>query len=288
MPARRSARRARGAARVRRRSARGSCKARRAPRALARTADPGQPSRDAIKARAPIQRPRRQRRLEVCVEFNQVPTQPILRRRALCDQIVAMIGQQSDLQRRPIQSAAAASRRPRAAPPEPPRQRRSASDFPRRRHRDGACPMSFGGTRTSRSPRRAKSAPAARKRVGSPRSPTLARSRCDAPSASSCSHVRALALTVRSPTPAGRGVDGRRRYACSCEGQRRSRSSTRPFVEVPLTKRSPADRPHWGRLPRSYQVTPAILGRRRATEPMKVSPTGRQRPYGSARRQLRA
>ena len=50
-------------------------------------------------------------------------------------------------------------------------------------------------------------------------------------------------------------------------------------------KRISADKPHLGRLPRSYQVTPKVLGRRRATQPMRVRPAGRQAVSESARRQ---
>src|SRR5437762_2344579 len=38
-------------------------------------------------------------------------------------------------------------------------------------------------------------------------------------------------------------------------------------------KRISADSSHLGRMPRSYQVTPKVLGRRRATQPLRVRPT---------------
>ena len=50
-------------------------------------------------------------------------------------------------------------------------------------------------------------------------------------------------------------------------------------------KRISADSSHLGRMPRSYQVTPKVLGRRRATQPMPVRPAGRQAVTESARRQ---
>lgn len=59
-----------------------------------------------------------------------------------------------------------------------------------------------------------------------------------------------------------------------------------PSLPVGLCwKRTPADRPQFGAVPRSYQVTPVILGRRRATQPTQVSPTGRQRADEPARHQ---
>jgi len=41
----------------------------------------------------------------------------------------------------------------------------------------------------------------------------------------------------------------------------------------------------WGGLPRSYQVTPKVLGRRRATRAKPVRPAGRRLDCESARRQ---
>jgi hypothetical protein len=56
----------------------------------------------------------------------------------------------------------------------------------------------------------------------------------------------------------------------------------RPFNLT--TKRTPADTSHSGPMPSSYQVTPAVLGRRRATQHRSVTPTGRQKVNESARR----
>jgi hypothetical protein len=50
-------------------------------------------------------------------------------------------------------------------------------------------------------------------------------------------------------------------------------------------KRISADSSHSGRMPRSYQVTPKVLGRRRATQPLQVRPAGRRAVSESARRQ---
>ena len=43
--------------------------------------------------------------------------------------------------------------------------------------------------------------------------------------------------------------------------------------------------PSLGAMPRSYQVTPKVLGRRRATEAMPVKPDGRRGTRESAHRQ---
>ena len=58
----------------------------------------------------------------------------------------------------------------------------------------------------------------------------------------------------------------------------------RPFDDE-LTKRTPADTSHSGLVPSSYQVTPVVLGRRRATRHPSVRPPGRQKVNESARRQ---
>jgi hypothetical protein len=56
-----------------------------------------------------------------------------------------------------------------------------------------------------------------------------------------------------------------------------------PFSWGSTDSGSSANRPHSGAVPRSYQVTPAVLGRRRATQRFPVRPSGRQAGYGSAR-----
>jgi hypothetical protein len=48
----------------------------------------------------------------------------------------------------------------------------------------------------------------------------------------------------------------------------------RPFVES--LKRTFGGQLSVGAVPRSYQVTPKVLGRRRATEPFRARPTGRR------------
>jgi Resolvase, N terminal domain len=60
-----------------------------------------------------------------------------------------------------------------------------------------------------------------------------------------------------------------------------------PSLNITRRSRSPADTTQSGPLPRSYQVTPAVLGRRRATQRKPVRPTGRQWQRESARRRPR-
>src|SRR5438270_9559276 len=50
------------------------------------------------------------------------------------------------------------------------------------------------------------------------------------------------------------------------------------------TKRISGGHTSVGAMPRSYQVTPVVLRRRRATEPKQVRPNGRQAKRESARR----
>ncbi|MCA1701185.1 MAG: hypothetical protein LC790_20720, partial [Actinobacteria bacterium] len=59
--------------------------------------------------------------------------------------------------------------------------------------------------------------------------------------------------------------------------------STVPFVGI-TDKQIVGGHISVGAMPRSYQVTPAILGRRRATQPPTVRPKSRHQAYGSARR----
>src|SRR5829696_9178049 len=61
----------------------------------------------------------------------------------------------------------------------------------------------------------------------------------------------------------------------------------RPFVGMSPDDRTAGGRTSVGAKPRSYQVTPVILGRWRATERVLVRPSGRQRAYGSARHRPR-
>jgi hypothetical protein len=58
----------------------------------------------------------------------------------------------------------------------------------------------------------------------------------------------------------------------------------RPFVAI-TDERIAGGHISVGAMPRSYQVTPEILGRRRATQHPSVRPAGRQKVNGSARRQ---
>ena len=158
------------------------------------------------------------------------------------------------------------------------------SDFPRSRAERLAPAMCFGATRTIRSPRAIKkrsSAPEtcrqssiAHTRSGSsvrahrnslPNAPlraaTVSSSRAAAVSASTAPHV-CVFLCVSVPITIMQAV---------------------PSIE--LTKRTPADTSHCGQLPGSYQVTPVVLGRRRATRHPVGQTTGRQKVNESARRQ---
>jgi hypothetical protein len=139
------------------------------------------------------------------------------------------------------------------------------SDLPRSRAERRAPAMCFGATRTIRSPR------AIRKRSSAPdtcRQSSIAQTR-------SGSSARAQRSSLPKLPPRAGTVSSPRTAAVN--------ASTAPqvcvflWVSVPitimrtvpsidqLTKRTPADTSHSGLAPSSYQVTPVVLGQRRAT-----------------------
>ena len=140
--------------------------------------------------------------------------------------------------------------------------------------------------RPARSARRGRpgTARARRTRAGSPRSPTPARGRACAPSAAACRSCRGVPAPSAPRARRRSARRPRRRYACACACPSRSRSS-QPSLRLMLTKRTPADKSHSGLVPSSYQVTPVVLGRRRATRHPVGQTTGRQKVNESARRQ---
>jgi hypothetical protein len=114
---------------------------------------------------------------------------------------------------------------------------------------------------------------------------------CDTPTGSialTSSNERkrqALGPTVRSAITRRRP---RRPCATPCGCPSRSRSCSPSLLRWTRRSGPPADTPQSGRLPRSYQVTPAILGRRRTTQRPRVRPHVRQRALESVRRRPRS
>ena len=91
-----------------------------------------------------------------------------------------------------------------------------------------------------------------------------------------------LALAARPALPSSTAAD-------ACEPCRCVRADHdhmhRPFVWLTTDEADLGGQLSLGRMPRSYQVAPKVLGRRRATQPMPVRPAGRQAVTESARRQ---
>ena len=212
------------------------------------------------------------RDLELGPEVVQAPAQVVDQRRAL--------------RRRAARGdRPAAARRARARPAGRPaacRALRGSRRARSRRHRshrtcraratDFRAPaISFGGTRTTRSPR------ASRKRSSAPetcRQSSIAhtRSRAErrAPTRSRSSNERRLALTVALGDLAARALVDRRDGVRHLVRVRPEHDHLhRPFVGIP-DERIAGGHISVGAMPRSYQVTPEILGRRRATQPPTV------------------
>jgi hypothetical protein len=145
--------------------------------------------------------------------------------------------------------------------------------------------ISFGGTRTTRSPR------AMRKRSSRPetwRQSSIAQTRSrssERPQASIRSSPAPVACTVSLPcsspvaAPTAAQV-----WLRLCGSDPITIICGVPSFDMSTTKRISGRHTSVGAMPRSYQVRPAILGRRRATQPMSVRPLGRQGPNESARR----
>ena len=105
-----------------------------------------------------------------------------------------------------------------------------------------------------------------------------------------------LAVISRSPSSCPSRRRRPRARGCSCGHPLRSRSSARPFNRWSRLIGPSADRPFSGRLPRSYQVTPQVLGgggrhNGRTVRPgwptsrLRVSPSPAQDPTRPAGRQ---
>ena len=145
------------------------------------------------------------------------------------------------------------------------------SDSPRCPAERRAPAISFGATRTTRSPLTSKNRS---NDADTCRQSSSAHSRSSASEraqATSAPWPILPACTVRSPQQlAAERRRPRRRCESAYAGQLRLRSLPIPFPRWPLTRRQRTGL-SGGVLPRSYQVTLALLGRRRATDRMQVS-----------------
>ena len=161
--------------------------------------------------------------LELGPEVVQVPAQVVVKRGALRDEALAMIDEQPDVELGPGQLRRQADCRGlRAARPGRSRSRRCVGLAALAAHR-GAPAISFGGTRTTRSPRASRKRSNAPERAGSPRSPTPARRHEAARPHRSASNAR------RRAAPSGRRALGRSRQSTAatvCE---------RLWVSAPIT-----------------------------------------------------
>ena len=148
------------------------------------------------------------------------------------------------------------------------------SDLPRARSPLRLSPISFGATRTTCSPS------ATRKRSNDPETWRQSSERPDPLLIERAAPVKQLAkagLAVRQSArrPARRFPPWRRRrcgFACACPLRSRSCASVLSLICCRRTDRWPTNLAR--AMPRSYQVRPAILGRRRATQRRKVRPSG--------------
>ena len=146
--------------------------------------------------------------------------------------------------------------------------------------------INLGATRTTASPAQPASAPAGPTRVGNPRSPTPdhpAYRRAQA-SASSTPARAPPRTAIRRPV----GPVNRAQYATTLCPLRSRSCAPSPFPSI-IEEWTPADTPQSGRMPRSYQVTPVILERRRTTQQavrprstaiLRVSPPPAREPTG--------
>ena len=231
-----------------------------------------QPSLDASRAARSGRASRgRAESLELGAELEQMPAQPVLHAGALGDEVVAVIRRAAGSPSRARSRYAAGKRStPSLTTARATRARRSGRTCPARARRAARRPSECGATRTTRSPaaisacsrRRETCRQSSIAHTRSPSSPRAQRTaaRCPASSAAIVALADARAGRPRRRPPA---------RACACGCPLRSRSSlSRPFVELSTDDAAdlPADTPSVGAMPRSYQVTPTILGRRRATE----------------------
>ena len=162
-----------------------------------------------------------------------------------------------------------------------------ASDLPRSRAACARRPSASAPPARRARRARAGSAPARPRRAGSPRSPTPARSPSAARPAQQI--LERPPLAPHRPLgehATGRRVDRRDRVRALVRVRPDHDHLHRPFVGI-TDERIAGGHISVGAMPRSYQVTPAILGRRRATQHRSVRPTGRQKVNESARRRAR-
>jgi hypothetical protein len=140
------------------------------------------------------------------------------------------------------------------------------SDLPGSRSARLEAPILCGGTRTTRSPA-AISACSGRRETW--RQSSIAHTRSSSSpraqrTAASC--PGSLGLDLPGATyPARSRVHRRQRVRALVRVRSDHDHLHRPFVWFGRRSGSPADSSHSGRMPRSYQVTPKVLGRRRAT-----------------------
>ena len=158
------------------------------------------------------------------------------------------------------------------------------SDLPRSRDERLAPAMCLGATRTIRSPR------AIRNRSSAPdtcRQSSIAHTRSASSARAQRNSLPKLPLragTVSSPRAAAVSASTAPHVCVRlCVSVPITIMYAVPSIE--LTKRTPADISHSGLVPSSYQVTPVVLGRRRATRHPVGQTTGRQKVNESARRQ---
>ncbi len=131
-------------------------------------------------------------------------------------------------------------------------------------------------------PRRPGSARRRPRRGGSPRAPRYAAGRARAPQSSKLGVAR---LAWRAPSTRRRAAPVRANTAAQVwlvlwGSVPITIMWLRPFDLVVAYGRTAGGHASLGAKPRSYQVTPGILGRRRATQRMEVSHLGRQRSLG--------
>ena len=219
-----------------------------------------------------------------------MPAQAALLIGAISDQVVVMVEQQANLQRpliqvRPRQPLDAfAQRRPSD------RGRIDADRTCRARARSGARPPSASAP-PAPCARRARPVrtPTAQTRAGSPGSPTRAHQpsarahpqRPLGPRTRRRHRQRAAQLTRRR-------VDRGKRVAALVGVRTNHDHPHRPLVDETRRSGPPADTPQSGRCHAPIKSRRRSSNRRRATQRMKVRPTGRHRPYESARRRPRS
>src|SRR5215207_7019096 len=244
---------------------------------LARAAHP---SAGGLPAQAPVtpielarllERAALDRALKLWAELEQMPAQPVLHAGALGDEIPAVIADQPDLHRFLIEMGGGEALHPVLDHGAGDRERvdlvrlaRLALPAPGGAHPARRYPYDPLAGREQRLLEPPRDVPAVLDRphplVIEPARPAH---RGQMP--------RLLGLDLaRAAHPTGSLVDGRQRVRALVRVRPDHDHLHRPFVIDHRRSGSPADSSHSGRLPRSYQVTPKVLGRRRATQPSPV------------------